>query len=45
MGQCKSEHQGFQKANEKTWESANRRTETLRENMEQCKSKERDFKE
>jgi hypothetical protein len=31
MGQCKSEHQDFKKAKERTWDSASLRTETLRE--------------
>jgi hypothetical protein len=31
MGQCKSEHQDFKKAKERTWDSASLRTKTLRE--------------
>jgi hypothetical protein len=54
MGQCKSEHQGFKKAKERTWDSASlggkdsKRDydkEQLRENMGQSESKERDFQE
>jgi hypothetical protein len=30
---CKSEHQGFKKAKEKTWDSASLGAKTLRENM------------
>jgi hypothetical protein len=48
MGQCKSEHQDFKKAKERTWDSASLRTKTLKEikeNMGQSESKERDFKE
>jgi hypothetical protein len=51
MGQCKSEHQGFKKAKEKTWDSASLGAkrdyakEQLREDMGQSESKERDFKE
>jgi hypothetical protein len=49
---CKSEHQGFKKAKERTWDSASLGAKTLREyakeklreNMGQCESKERDFK-
>jgi hypothetical protein len=54
MGQCKSEHWGFKKAKERTWDSEKSEgkefkrdyaKEKLRENMGQCESKERDFKE
>jgi hypothetical protein len=31
MGPCKYEHRGFKKAKERTWDSANLRTKTLRE--------------
>jgi hypothetical protein len=30
---CKSEHQGFKKAKQRTWDSANLRAKTLREIM------------
>jgi hypothetical protein len=30
---CKSEHRGFKKAKERTWDSASRGTKTLREIM------------
>jgi hypothetical protein len=33
MGQCKSEHQDFKKAKERTWDSASLGAETLREIM------------
>jgi hypothetical protein len=48
MGQCKSEHQDFKKAKERTWDSASLRAKILRKikgNMGQCKSNTRDFKE
>jgi hypothetical protein len=48
MGQCKSEHQGFKKAKERTWDSASLRAKSLREikeNIGQSESTERDFKE
>jgi hypothetical protein len=35
MGQCKSEHQDFKKAKERTRDSANLRTETLKGNTGQ----------
>jgi hypothetical protein len=47
MGQCKSEHQGFKKTKERTWDSVSLRTKTFREakeNMGQCKSESQDFK-
>jgi hypothetical protein len=33
MGQCKSEHQGFKKAEERAWDSASLGAKTLREIM------------
>jgi hypothetical protein len=33
MGQCKSEHQGFKKTKERTWDSASLGAKTLREIM------------
>jgi hypothetical protein len=50
---CKSEHRGFKKAKERTWDSASLGTKTLRdyakeqlrENMGQSEPKERDFKQ
>jgi hypothetical protein len=48
MGQCKFQHQDFQKAKERTWDCASQRAKTLREIKEimgQRESKERDFKE
>jgi hypothetical protein len=38
MRQCKSEHRGFKKAKERTWDSARLRKETLK-NRKEFKSK------
>jgi hypothetical protein len=52
VGECKSEHQGFEKTKERTWDSASLGEKTLRdimlknrENIGQRESKESGFKE
>jgi hypothetical protein len=38
MGQCKSEHQDFKKAKERTWDSVTLRTETLENRKKEFRS-------
>jgi predicted aminopeptidase len=38
MGQCKSEHPGFKKAKEKTWDRVSLRKETLKNRKEDFRS-------
>jgi hypothetical protein len=38
MGQCKSEHQDFKKAKERTWDSVTLRTETLEKRKKEFRS-------